>query len=212
MTETSDVSKDRFYVYVLFSLKDRGLYIGYSTDLRNRLSTHARESGGFEKKILSYPEAVSKIRESKEQGLTTILALGVFDVLHVGHLEYLRNAKLAGDLLFVGIENDLGISLNKGPSRPFNNLNDRLEFLSQLQMVDFAFGFDDSLRYDDPESRDAYIRRYKELNPSAIATGTWDSSLEIKKIQADVAGVRLLCLDLPKRDSTTRLLKVIGYE
>lgn len=166
----------------------------------------------FEKKILRYSDTVSKIRESKEQGLNVILALGVFDVLHVGHLEYLRNAKLAGDLLFVGLENDLGISLNKGPSRPFNNLNDRLEFLSQLQTVDFVFGFNDALKYDDPVSRDAYIQRYKELNPSAIATGTWDLSLDIKKSQAEAAGVRLLCLDLPKRDSTTRLLKVIGYE
>lgn len=42
MTETSDVSKNKYYVYVLFSLKDKGLYIGYSTDLRSRLSTHAR--------------------------------------------------------------------------------------------------------------------------------------------------------------------------
>ncbi len=170
------------------------------------------ELGGFEKKILRYPEAVIKIRECRQSGLNVILALGVFDVLHVGHLEYLRNAKLAGDLLFVGIENDIGIKINKGPSRPFNNLDDRLEFLSQLQTVDYAFGFDDALKYDDPNSRSAYIRRYKELNPSAIATGTWDSSLDIKRIQAEEAGVQLLCLDLPKRDSTTRLLQVIGYE
>ena len=42
MAETSDVSKNKFYVYVLFSLKDKGFYIGYSTNLRNRLSSHAR--------------------------------------------------------------------------------------------------------------------------------------------------------------------------
>jgi len=42
MKETLDVSKDKFYVYILFSLKDKGLYIGYSTNLRNRLSQHAR--------------------------------------------------------------------------------------------------------------------------------------------------------------------------
>lgn len=42
MIETSDVSQDRFYVYILFSLKDKGLYIGCSTNLRNRLSAHAR--------------------------------------------------------------------------------------------------------------------------------------------------------------------------
>jgi len=42
MPETFDVSKNKFYVYILISLKDNGLYIGYSTNLRNRLSSHAR--------------------------------------------------------------------------------------------------------------------------------------------------------------------------
>lgn len=42
MTGTSDVSKDKFYTYILFSLKDKRLYIGNSTNLRNRLSQHAR--------------------------------------------------------------------------------------------------------------------------------------------------------------------------
>lgn len=42
MSETFDVSSNKFYVYILFSLKDQGLYIGYSTNLRSRLSSHAR--------------------------------------------------------------------------------------------------------------------------------------------------------------------------
>lgn len=42
MTETCDVSTNKFYAYVLYSLKDKGLYIGYSNNLKNRLSQHAR--------------------------------------------------------------------------------------------------------------------------------------------------------------------------
>jgi cytidyltransferase-like protein len=170
------------------------------------------ELGGFENKIVTYHEAITRIRENRERGLKVVLALGVFDVVHVGHLEYLRNAKLAGDLLFVGIENDLCIKLNKGDARPFNSLGDRLEFLSQLQTVDFVFGFDDAPPYDNPDSKDAYVQRYRELNPSAIAVKTWDSSINSKRIQADEAGVQLLYIDTPRRDSTTRLLQAIGYE
>lgn len=170
------------------------------------------ELGGFEKKILSYSQAIEAIRESRKRGLKVVLALGVFDVVHIGHLEYLRNARQAGDLLFVGIENDSAIKINKGEARPFNCLADRLEFLSQLQVVDFVFGFEDTPLYDDPKSKEVYVQRYRELNPDAIAVKTWDSSLVSKQIQAKEADVQLLLIDTPRKDSTTRLLKAIGYD
>jgi cytidyltransferase-like protein len=170
------------------------------------------ELGGFENKIVTYQEAATKIRENRERGLKVVLAQGVFDIVHVGHLEYLRRAKLACDLLFVGIENDLCVRSNKGDERPFNNLENRLEFLSQLQSVDFAFGFDDAPLYSDPASRGAYILRFRELNPNAIAVTTWDSNTNLKELQANEAGIELLYVDSAKRDSTTRLLRAIGYE
>jgi len=65
MKETLDVSKDKFYVYILFSLKDKGLYIGYSTNLRNRLSQHARgkvKSTAFRRplKLVHYEYFINK--------------------------------------------------------------------------------------------------------------------------------------------------------
>ncbi len=134
--------------------------------INDHRKTSNPELGGFERKILAYSAAVSKIRETRNGGLRAILALGVFDVVHNGHLAYLRSAKSAGDLLFVGVENDAAVKLNKGISRPFNILIDRLEFLSQLQAVDFCFGFENTPTYDDPKSAEIYIRRYRELNPT----------------------------------------------
>ena len=168
------------------------------------------EQSVSEAKILSYQDAITKIRESKERSLRVILALGVLDIVHIGHIEYLRAAKDAGDLLFVGIENDETVRLNKGKNRPFNSLQDRLDFLTELQSVDFVFAFENTANYG--RDVDMYTRRYRELNPSAIAVSNWDPNVNLKKLQADDAGVELLLMDLERRNSSTRLLKMIGYE
>lgn len=163
-----------------------------------------------EKRILSYQDAVIKTRESRERGLRVVLASGVFDVVHIGHLDYLRAAKLAGDLLFVGVEGDDYARLNKGEKRPFNKLSDRLEFLSEFRSVDFVFGYDDVPIYN--ESAEIYIHRYKELNPDFLAVTTWNPLMNFKKNLADEVGVKLLLIDDKKRNSTTRILQIIGYE
>ncbi|OGM26851.1 hypothetical protein A2627_05550 [Candidatus Woesebacteria bacterium RIFCSPHIGHO2_01_FULL_39_28] len=155
---------------------------------------------------------LSRKLESVERELKVILAQGVFDIVHVGHLEYLRKAKLAGDLLFVGIENDFCVRSNKGQGRPFNSLENRLEFLSQLQFVDFTFGFEDAPLYFDPEGVEMYIRRYKELRPNVVAITIGDPNTDLKLYQAEQAGVGFIKIGNLKKDSTTRLLQAIGYE
>jgi D-beta-D-heptose 7-phosphate kinase/D-beta-D-heptose 1-phosphate adenosyltransferase len=62
---------------------------------------------------------------------------GCFDILHIGHIKYLNEAKKLGDILIVGINTDESIKRNKGNSRPINSLNNRLEFLSNFDFVDF---------------------------------------------------------------------------
>ena len=163
-----------------------------------------------ENKVLEYENAMAKIRESRERGLRVILAQGIFDIVHMGHIEYFREARRSGDLLFVGIENDNSVRMNKGEKRPFNNLADRLELLSELETVDYAFGFNDEPIYSD--SFDMHIRRYKDLNPNFIAVSSWDPNLDLKRRQAEEAGVGIVLVDYGKRNSSTRLLEFIGYE
>lgn len=177
----------------------------HEQDLKEKL-------GFFEKKILSYQEAIVEINKNRQRGLKVVLAQGVFDIVHVGHLEYFRKAKEAGDLLFVGIENDESVKKNKGQNRPFNCVENRLEFLSQLQTVDFVFGFNDAPQYFDRESQNMYVRRYLELNPNFVAVTTGDLTTHLKEIQARQANVGILLIDTTKRDSTTRLMKAIGFE
>ena len=61
---------------------------------------------------------------------------GCFDVLHVGHIKLLQFAKSMGTNLIVGIDSDKRVEKSKGPSRPFNNQQDRKYFLESLQSVD----------------------------------------------------------------------------
>ena len=163
-------------------------------------------------KVLVYENAMAKICESRERGLRVILAQGIFDIVHMGHIEYFREARRAGDLLFVGIENDNSVRMNKGEKRPFNNLDDRLDLLSELETVDYVFGFNNEPIYSDSKAFDMYIGRYKDLNPNFIAVSSWDPNLDLKRRQAEEAGVGIVLINHGRSNSSTRLLEFIGYE
>lgn len=68
---------------------------------------------------------------------------GVFDVLHIGHLESLRGARRHGDALIVGVNSDASVKRNKGPERPIFPVAERLEMLAALEIVDALIVFDD---------------------------------------------------------------------
>lgn len=77
----------------------------------------------------------------KEQGKKIIFTNGCFDVLHSGHVDYLRKAKALGDILIIGVNNDDSVKRLKGESRPVNTLAHRLEVLMALSCVDYVVSF-----------------------------------------------------------------------
>jgi D-beta-D-heptose 7-phosphate kinase/D-beta-D-heptose 1-phosphate adenosyltransferase len=72
------------------------------------------------------------------------LTNGCFDILHRGHIAYLQQARRLGDVLVVGVNTDEGIRRLKGPDRPINSLQDRLEVLAGLSDVDYLIPFGES--------------------------------------------------------------------
>ncbi len=78
----------------------------------------------------------------RENGRTLALANGHFDLLHVGHLRYLRDAARQADRLLVAINNDLSVASLKGDGRPLVTASERAELLSALEPVDFVLVFD----------------------------------------------------------------------
>ena len=93
--------------------------------------------------ILNHDELAKKIDELKKQGKKVIFANGCFDLLHVGHVRYLRGAKTLGDVLVLAINSDASVRRLKGPERPLLPLEDRLGILSAFEMIDFVTAFEE---------------------------------------------------------------------
>lgn len=83
------------------------------------------------------------IESEKEQGKKIVFANGCFDVLHVGHVRYLSEAKSLGDVLVVGLNSDTSVRRLKGQGRPVLDQQARATILSALQSVDHILIFED---------------------------------------------------------------------
>jgi phosphoheptose isomerase len=95
-------------------------------------------------KLFALPELVAWREARRARKQTVVWTNGVFDVLHVGHLQSLREAKKFGDVLIVGVNGDASVRANKGPSRPIYPSAERVELLAALELVDAILVFDDA--------------------------------------------------------------------
>ncbi|MBP2658983.1 MAG: rfaE bifunctional protein [Firmicutes bacterium] len=80
----------------------------------------------------------------KADGKTIVFTNGCFDILHVGHVRYLKAAKELGGCLILGLNSDQSVRALKGPTRPINTQDDRAEVLSALSAVDYVVIFEES--------------------------------------------------------------------
>ncbi len=92
-------------------------------------------------KILSFPELKEKIRRQKQIGKTVVFTNGCFDLLHVGHIRYLQEARNLGDLLVLGLNSDASVRKLKGKLRPLISQEERALILSALDCVDYVVIF-----------------------------------------------------------------------
>jgi cytidyltransferase-like protein len=152
------------------------------------------------------------LRSLHGAGITVILAQGVFDIVHSGHVGYLRassRVKAQNCFLVVGVENDDTVRQNKGNNRPINPLEDRLHVLSEFTSVGLVFAYEDIPRYDKPED---YIKRYSFLRAAAVSVPAWDPHRDLKQWQAHQAGSELAFVNYRHTNSTTKMLHQLGYE
>jgi rfaE bifunctional protein nucleotidyltransferase chain/domain len=113
-------------------------------------------------KIVSRVELQAKVAEWRSQGQQIVLANGCFDLLHVGHVRYLRGAKALGGRLIVAMNSDASVRQIKGNGRPLMPGNERAEIIAALADVDAVVIFDE-----------ADVRRLiLEIRPDIQAKGT----------------------------------------
>jgi len=149
-------------------------------------------------KILIRGELQKQVAEWRLAGDSIILANGGFDLLHVGHVRYLRAAKQLGGRLVVAVNSDASVRTLKGEGRPLVRAEERAEILAALADVDAVVIF--------PETDVRAIIR--EIRPDVHAKGT-DYTVENVPERDDVlaCGGRVEIVGDPKDHSTTEMIR-----
>jgi len=138
--------------------------------------------------------------KARAAGRRVVLANGCFDLLHVGHVRYLEDARALGDLLIVGVNGDDAVRRLKGPGRPLMPAVERAEMLAALRAVDHVVVFED----------DTADRLVALLRPAVHAKGT-DYTAESVPERASVhaAGGRVAIAGDAKQHSTRDMIAEI---
>ncbi|GMT43444.1 MAG: glycerol-3-phosphate cytidylyltransferase [bacterium] len=110
--------------------------------------------------IIEYGEVSDKAVILRKNG-TIVFTNGCFDLLHAGHIEYLRKAKKLGDILWIGINSDKSVKRIKGDKRPILCQTDRVEILASLRFVDAITLFDE----------DTPLELIKMIKPDILVKG-----------------------------------------
>ena len=98
--------------------------------------------------IISLPELVPRVAGLKQAGRRIVFTNGCFDILHVGHVRYLKSAKALGGALIVGLNSDKSVKRIKGDKRPIVPERERAEVLSSIRFVDYVVLFDEPDPYN----------------------------------------------------------------
>lgn len=153
--------------------------------------------------ILSKETAEKLIEELKLQGKKVVFTNGCFDILHVGHLRYLNEAKKQGDILIVGVNSDSSVRQLKGEGRPINNEIDRAEMLSGLKAVDFTVIFEELTP----------IETLEKLKPSIhVKGGDYDKNKLPETATVEKNGGEVRILSFVEGKSTTNIVKKIQFK
>lgn len=137
----------------------------------------------------------------RRQGKKIAFTNGCFDILHAGHVQFLRDARQQGDLLVVGLNSDRSIRRLKGEGRPVNHEADRVMVLSELESVDYIVVFEE----------DTPLKLMKAIRPEVIVKGADYKKSEV--VGADFVesyGGRVCLVPLVEGRSTTNLIRKIG--
>jgi D-beta-D-heptose 7-phosphate kinase/D-beta-D-heptose 1-phosphate adenosyltransferase len=151
-------------------------------------------------KIKNLSQAQRIVARFKAKGKKVVFTNGCFDVLHVGHVRYLRKAKSYGDVLVVGLNNDRSVKLIKGKKRPILPEKERAEILAALEFVDYVIPFDTP----DP------LRLIETLKPNVLVKGAdWPRNRIVgREIVEKIAG-RVVRVPLVPRASSTGVIEKI---
>jgi rfaE bifunctional protein nucleotidyltransferase chain/domain len=135
-----------------------------------------------------------------------VLVGGCFDLLHYGHIAFLKQSKKLGDYLLVLLESDENVKRLKGEGRPFHTQTQRKEMLESLSFVD------EVLKLKPIQGNQAYYKIVEKIQPAIIACTEGDPLLEHKIKQAEQMGAKAAVIPKISTPSTSQLAKLLGLE
>ena len=147
--------------------------------------------------VLTPDEAAALASRIRARGGAVVFTNGVFDLLHPGHVRYLRDARALGDALIVAINSDRSVRANKGEGRPINPQAERAEVLLALEPVDAVTIFDEATPH-------AVI---SAIQPDVLVKGAdWGPDNIVGRDVVEARGGRVVRMELAPGFSTTSLL------
>lgn len=153
----------------------------------------------------NYPKKIVLVGGTARNAKRIVLAGGCFDILHYGHIHFLKKAKALGNYLVVALESDKNIKILKGEKRPIHGQSQRREMLESLHFVDQVIVLADEMKDED------YMKLVKIVNPQVIAVTSGDPIIEKKRKQAEEIGATLIeipRINVPSTSQITKLLKI----
>jgi rfaE bifunctional protein nucleotidyltransferase chain/domain len=151
-------------------------------------------------KLLNREDLLRERTRLRSEGKSLVFTNGVFDLLHVGHVRYLTQARALGDALLVAINSDRSVRDLKGENRPVTNEQERAEILAALRHVSYVTIFDDV----SPRSLIA-----KVLPDVLVKGGDYDLDEIHGREEVEAAGGRVISLPFIEGASTTAMIERI---
>jgi D-beta-D-heptose 7-phosphate kinase/D-beta-D-heptose 1-phosphate adenosyltransferase len=148
--------------------------------------------------VLSSSAARAFVQRLRATGQTVVFTNGVYDLLHPGHVRYLRAARAEGDALVVGVNSDRSVRALKGPHRPVHPQDERAELIAALACVDAAVVFDE----DTPQEI------ITALQPDVLVKGAdWPADQIVGRAVVEAHGGRVVRVQVEPGHSSTQLIE-----
>ncbi len=153
-------------------------------------------------KVKTFAQVWRAVQKDRKAGKKIVATNGCFDILHVGHVQNLENAKKLGDVLVVGVNSDASVRKNKGPLRPIIPVKDRAALLAALRCVDYVFIFSEKTPF-------AWIQKLKpDVHVKAEDTKKHPDFKAQKEAIKKTGGKFMLVPLVPGR-STTKIIETV---
>jgi D-beta-D-heptose 7-phosphate kinase/D-beta-D-heptose 1-phosphate adenosyltransferase len=152
-------------------------------------------------KVLNQQCLAKAVRSLRRAGKKIVFTNGCFDLLHVGHVRYLQQARELGDVLVVGLNADASVRRLKGPGRPLTPARERAEILAALACVDYVTIFGAATP----------LRLIAAVEPDVLVKGgDWPVERIVGREAVEARGGKVLAIPFVRNRSTTALIGRIG--